>query len=126
MGNNSPPTESFAPAIPEAAEPSWLFSKELRALAWTTAIAVCAGIMHFFGATAESGRLSALSIYGFSRAAFNQEYVLEGAAAALAILAPVITVVVATMVASKFGRLLYRRLPFGFTRLLPTYKAEAG
>ena len=59
---------------------------------------LCAGLMHVLGAATESGRLGALSIYGFSRSTFNQEYVFDGAVAAIRDLHAGITAVVAAIV----------------------------
>jgi hypothetical protein len=118
-------TESPSSAVPETAEFGWFSNKELRTLAWTTTVALCAGLMHFLGAAVESGRLNALSMYGFSRPIFSQEYVIYGAVAIIAIFTPAITVVVLAMVGAKLARVLYRRISSRFAHLLPAYGAQA-
>lgn len=119
-----PAAEYSSPTAPESAGFGWFSNKELRGLAWTTAVALCAGLMHILGAAVETGRLYALSIYGFSRPTFNQEYVTNGAVAVIAIFTPWITVVLVVMIGAKLAGGLYRRISFRFAHLLPAYTAQ--
>jgi hypothetical protein len=112
MGSTlQPAAESSVPTAHGATELAWFSNKELRPLAWTITVALCAGLMHFLGAAFERGRLSALSIYGFSRPTFDQEYLIYGATAVLVIVGPAITVLVVAIAGSKLVRLLHPPAP---------------
>jgi hypothetical protein len=119
-----PAAEYSSPAAPESGGFGWFSNKELRGLAWTTAVALCAGLMHVLGAAVETGRLHALSIYGFSRPTFSQDYVIDGAVAVIAIFTPWITVALVVMIGLKLVGGLYRRISGRFAHLLPTYTAK--
>jgi hypothetical protein len=93
-------------------------TKELQVLAWTTAIAVFAGFVHFLGYLSQHGADSALAVHGFATAGDSEHRLYLGSVALVVLASIFVSVVICGLITFKLTHIIVTRLfPTAFKRL---------